>query len=105
MRFPKEFISAGDDYSTLNCFVPAPYIRKRFCLSKKAQNCELLICGLGFYVLYINGKKITKGALAPYLSNPDDVIYYDRYDVSPYLLEGDNVIALCLGNGFQNNPG
>lgn len=54
----------------------------------------------GFYELYINGIGITKGALAPYISNPDHYCYFDRYDIAEYLSVGENVIGVILGNGF-----
>ena len=44
-----------------------------------------------------NGKDITQGFLAPYISNPDDIVYYDRYDVSGLINEGENIIAVLLG--------
>lgn len=105
MDFPMNFIGAGPAYSTLTEYVPAPYLRKRFSLEALPERAELLICGLGFYELYINGRRITKGLLAPYISNPDDLVYFDNYDVLPYLRQGENVLGICLGNGFQNNPG
>ena len=61
--------------------------------------------GLGFYILYINGVDVTKGILAPYISNPDHILYFDNYDISKYLVKGKNVIGIILGNGFQNNIG
>ena len=61
------------------------------------------ICGLGYYELYVNGKNITKGFLAPYISNPNDIVYYDEHQVE--LTAGENVFGILLGNGFQNNPG
>lgn len=60
---------------------------------------KISICGLGFYRLWINGKDITKGLLAPYISNPDHYCYYDEYDIKEYLLTGENVIGILLGNG------
>ncbi len=105
MEFPMNFIAAGSKYCTLQDYVPAPYLRRSFALNGQPKTAQLLICGLGFYELFINGKKITKGALAPYISAPDDLIYYDSYDVAPYLQEGENVIGVILGNGFQNALG
>ena len=102
MEFPMNFIAASKDFSTLDNYVPAPYLRKTFILDKILEKAEICICGLGFYDLFINGKKITKGALAPYISAPDDIIYYDSYDVTNLLAEGENVIGVCLGNGMQN---
>lgn len=105
MIFPNHFIGAGTDCSTLEHWVPAPYLKRVFALEHQPQTADLLITGLGFYDLYINGKRITKGALAPYISNPDHIVYYDRYEVADLLQAGDNSVAVCLGNGFQNNPG
>jgi len=102
MQFPKNFICATDDFCDLNHSVPAPYFRKTFVLDDIAQNAEIIICGLGFYKLFINGVNITKGELAPYISNPDDVLYYDRYDITRLLAKGSNVIAVLLGNGMLN---
>jgi len=102
MDFPKRFIAAGTAYTTEERHVPAPYLRKSFALAQKPGKAELLVCGLGFYELFVNGEKLTKGALAPYISNHDDLIYYDQYDLSGHLRAGENVLGLCLGNGMQN---
>lgn len=96
------FIAAGTEYCTLERHVPAPYLRRAFTLESEPESAKILVCGLGFYELFVNGKKITKGALAPYISSPDDLIYYDLYDVKEYLRAGENVVGLILGNGFQN---
>lgn len=98
----KKFICASKERCTFEKNVSAPYFRKNFKLEELPQKAEISICGLGFYVLYINGINITKGALAPYISNPDHFCYYDTYDVTEYLNTGQNVIGIVLGNGFYN---
>lgn len=105
MNFPDQFISATRDYADFEHQVPAPYIRKMFTLKTAARKAELVITGLGFYRVFINGKEITKCRLAPYISNPDDVIYYDQYEIQSHLIQGDNVIGIILGNGMQNAYG
>lgn len=102
MNFPSHFISATKEYADFDHQVPAPYLRKKFTLKAAPKKAELLITGLGFYRVFINGTEFTKSILAPYISNPDDVIYYDHYDVLPYLNKGENVIGIILGNGMQN---
>lgn len=105
MEFSTRFISATREFTTFEKHVPAPYFRKSFRLESKPKSAEITVCGLGFYELFINGKKITKGYLAPYISNPDDIIYYDNYDLDGLLAEGENVIGVQLGNGMLNAPG
>ena len=101
----KNFISATEEYCTLEKHLEAPYFRKTFNLDFIPLNAQISICGLGFYRLYINGKDITKGALAPYISNPDHICYYDSYDIKSLLKEGENVIGIVLGNGFMDCVG
>lgn len=102
MEFSKKFVCECLEYSSYGKNVPAPIFRKSFELKNKAERAEILICGLGFYDLFVNGKKITKGYLAPYISNSDHICYYDKYDLKEYLNIGENVIGVMLGDGHQN---
>lgn len=102
MEFSKKFVCECKEYSTYKTHVNAPIFRKEIEVSKKAECAELTICGLGLYELFVNGQKITKGRLAPYISNPDHLLYYDYYDLQPYLRDGANAIGIMLGDGFLN---
>ena len=98
----QKFIKACDEYTTREKHIPAPYIRKVFELDFEPEKASVFICTPGFYTIYINGKDITKGYMAPYISNPDDFVCYDEYDIAEYLKKGKNCIAFILGNGFAN---
>ena len=102
MKFSNRFVCATKEYSTYENHVANPQFRKSFFVSDSAMHAELTICGLGYYTLYLNGKDITKGFMAPYRSNPDHYLYYDHYDLGGLLKEGENVIGILLGNGFLN---
>ena len=101
----KQFIRATTEYSTAEKHIPAPYLRRGFDLSFRPEQASIKVCGLGFYRLFVNGLEITKGFLAPYISNPDHYCYYDEYDLLPYLKKGKNAIGLILGNGMMNAVG
>ncbi len=105
MSFSKKFIAATYKYTTFSEHIPAPLFRKEFEINENISDAKITISGLGFYKLYINGKDITKGFLAPYISNPDHIIYFDKYNITPLLKKGKNVIGVMLGNGMQNCPG
>ena len=77
LDFSKKFVCATEKFCTEFDHVNAPVFRHSFKLSSKPDKAEILICGLGFYDLFVNGEKVTKGYLAPYISNPDDIVYYD----------------------------
>ena len=99
--FSNKFIQATKDYCTFDNHINAPLMRKTFYVQDNSKG-EITICGLGFYRLFINGKEITKSHLAPYISNVNHIIYYDKYNLSEYLKEGKNVIGIILGNGMLN---
>ena len=102
MLSKNHFICATAEYNTFEAPVPAHYFRKSFTWEGDgAAALKIAVCG--FYELYFNGQRITKGLLSPYISNPDHYIYYDVYRLQPR--SGENVIGILLGNGYQNNPG
>lgn len=98
----KRFICASTAPCSFSAHVPAPYFRRTFTLEFAPHEANVDICGLGFYRLFVNGQEITKGHLAPYISNPDQYCYYDTYDILPYLYAGKNAIGILLGNGMMN---
>ena len=99
---------------------PAYYFRKEISLPSKPVKARVYISGLGYYLLYINGQKVGDHVLSPNHSNYDyrdpsgfdqknarnmsTRVYYETFDITPYLQEGSNALAVCLGNGwyFQN---
>lgn len=98
----RQYISAGKSYNTRERHVPAPILRREFICDKRAETAELEISAAGFYRLFLNGTELTKGCFAPYVSNPDHIVYYDKYEVSACLRE-KNVLCVLLGNGFNNS--
>lgn len=104
MQLSDRFFQATKTKCEMENHISAPYLRYAF-PAHEIKSAELTVCGLGFYELYINGQKITKGLLSPYISIPDHICYYDCYDLTPYLTDGENVIGLMLGNGMQNPIG
>ena len=105
MFLPNKFIRRTGEFATFEKQVPAPCFRKTFFMNESVAEAELFICGLGFYELYINEVNITKGFLAPYRSNLNDYVYYDKYDVTQLITNGKNVISVLLGNGMKNPLG
>lgn len=101
MKF-KKFIRGTENYATYHNYVAAPILRRSFELEFEPRCSKLEICVSGFYELYVNGKNITKGKLAPFVNNPDHLVYYDEYELSDCLQKGKNAIAVILGNGFAN---
>ncbi len=73
------------------------YIRKEFSLIKKIKYARLYICGLGWYELRINGKKIGNRILDPAWTDYKKIVLYSTYNVTDSLKE-KNAIGIILGN-------
>ncbi len=95
------------------CF--QPYIRGEF-FAENAEAAEITICGLGFFELYINGRRVSGDLFVPVWSdycehpihegdrqitvNVSHRIYCLRYDISEYIKSGKNSVGVLLGGGW-----
>ena len=79
------------------------YVRRVFAVNKNVSTAELTICALGLGVYYIYGQKVTEDVLCTPYTVYDKRICCNKYDVTHFLNEGDNCIAVHLGNGFYND--
>ena len=80
-------------------------LRRSFKPRRAIKSAELRICGLGFYELSINGKKIGDSEMAPAWSDYDKTVFFNVYDVTEAIQQSDNEFRVLLGNGFYNEQG
>ena len=99
----------------------APLFRRSFWMDKteRFQSARLEICGLGYFLFYINGKRISDQELMPAMTDYASVLgcettypvweersahrcRYLSFDLLPYLKAGENVLAVRLGNGWYH---
>ena len=86
----------------------ARYLRKPFSINKEVKRATLYISGLGSSESYLNGKRISEDIFAPMPSHYPTRVYYNVYDVTDLLQQGDNLLGVVLGNGryfAMRNPG
>ena len=81
---------------------PAPLFRNAFSLDRKVKQARAYICGLGYYELYLNGKKVGDHLLDPGYTRYDKRALYVTYDVTDVLQRGQNAVGVMLGNGWYN---
>jgi alpha-L-rhamnosidase len=82
--------------------LPAPMLRRAFMLEGKIKQARAYICGLGYYELHLNGKKIGDHLLDPGYTRYDKRALYVTYDVTDALRRGKNAVGVILGNGWYN---
>ena len=81
---------------------PAPLLRKGFDLGKPVKEALLFVTGLGNYQLFLNGKRIDGGVLAPGVTDYNKRVLYNTYDLTALLKRGQNSLGLMLGRGWLN---
>ncbi|UCD30690.1 MAG: family 78 glycoside hydrolase catalytic domain, partial [Planctomycetota bacterium] len=81
---------------------PSPCFRKSFILSKSVKSARAYVCGLGYYELYLNGRKVGDHVLDPAFTRYDRRVLYVTYDITDRLKEGENAVGALLGNGWYN---
>ena len=93
----------GDQMGQLGLLRPVvPLLRKEFEASGEIESAMLFISGLGQYEAFINGKKVGNSFLAPGWTNYDKTVFYNSYNVTQMLHNGQNVLGAIVGNGFYN---
>ena len=80
-------------------------LRNHFKPFKPVKKAEVRICGLGFYELSINSRKVGSAEFAPLWSDYDKTVFFNVYDVTKQLKQEDNEFCVLLGNGFYNEQG
>lgn len=81
---------------------PASYLRKSFYLEEKGV-ARLYITCHGLYEAYLNGKRVGDFVLAPGTSTYDKRLFYQTYDVTELLAEGENHVRVILGDGWYRS--
>lgn len=97
----------------------SPLFRRSFCLKELPVSAEIEICGLGYFLLFVNGKRVGDQEFVPAMTNYSSTLgcdtsypvweersayrcLYVTYDLLPFLKKGENVIGIQLGNGWYH---
>jgi alpha-L-rhamnosidase len=80
--------------------VPCPHLRREFSLNVPAAGI-LHVSALGVCDLYVNGRCVSEqDYFVPGWTDYKKRVYYQTYDVGPFLREGGNAIGVVLADGW-----
>ena len=96
-----KYIKAVECASGFSLYDPAPIFRKEFTV-RRCENAKIFVQSPGFARYYINGRDITEDLFISAISDYDKILWYNEYEVTHLLREGENVISVICGNGFLN---
>lgn len=79
---------------------PCPALRRSFTLDDVPTKATIRIVGLGHFELRCNGSIVGDTLINQAWSQYDKTIFWQEFDLAPYLRAGENVLAVTLGNSF-----
>ena len=89
-----------DDVLVGKTRLAARYLRKDFALKDEISEARLYVSGMGQYSAFLNGNEVApKELLKPALSWYSKRVYFNTYDVTSMLQQGNNAIGVILEGG------
>lgn len=80
--------------------IASPLFRRSFHVDGSGTMHLLHMISLGYHEVYVNGSKVSDEVLSPSVSQMDRRVLSVTYDITRFLNEGDNEIAIWLGRGW-----
>jgi len=91
--------NVGNKYDSLY-LPPARYLRKSFQVTKKIKRATAYTTALGLYELRLNGSKVGDHYLLPGWTDYNKRLYYQTFDITNDLKEGENVVGAIIADGW-----
>ena len=82
---------------------PAMHLKKHFLAKSAIVKARLYATALGAYQATLNGRAVRDAILAPEISVAKSHIYYQTYDVTSLIREGNNAIGFTVGDGWYGS--
>jgi len=79
---------------------PVTMLRKPFVVSNTPKRAHLVTSAQGLFEIRINGQRIVNESFAPGWTDYSKRVPYAMYDVTPFLVQGDNLMAVLLADGW-----
>ena len=98
-RFSSEFEKYVDEVEVDGL---STLLRTEFAPGKSVRSARVFASGLGFYELYVNGRKVGDHVNGPARTEYRHRVLYDAFDITDVLQDGANAVGLMLGSGWFN---
>jgi alpha-L-rhamnosidase len=82
--------------------VPPSFLRKEFQVKKNVKRAMLYASAMGLYEMHINGERIGEDFFTPGWTDYKKRVYYNTYDVTGIVKNGENAIGGILADGWYS---
>lgn len=83
---------------------PATMFRRAFTVPGEVVCARLYATAHGVYEAGINGQRVDGRLFAPEYSTYDKILFYQTYDVTDLLRQGENVLSFTVADGWYFSP-
>ena len=100
IQFFEQFVPMPDHFGGHDRLRPAQELCRKFTVEQLPQRATLYASAHGVYALWLNGKRVDERRLAPETTPYENLLYYQIYDLTGLLQEGENTLRVLLGDGW-----
>ncbi|MFA5292842.1 MAG: glycoside hydrolase family 78 protein [Phycisphaerae bacterium] len=79
---------------------PPAYLRNDFKITKPIKRATVYASAIGLYQIYLNGEQVGQDFFTPGWTDYVTRVYYNTYDVTQMLRQGDNAVGAILADGW-----
>ncbi len=79
---------------------PCPILRKQFVVEDVPGTARARVIGLGHFEFSVNGKRADESLINQPWSQYNRTLYWQEFNITPLLRQGENVLGIQLGNSF-----
>ena len=100
IQFFEQFVPMPDHLGGHERLKPVQELSRVFHLDSIPEQATLCATAHGVYALWLNGKRVDSRRLAPETTCYESLLYYQVYDLTELLQEGENTLRVLLGDGW-----
>lgn len=100
IQFFEQFVPMPDHFGGHGRLRPVQELQRVFHVEKLPERAILCASAHGVYALWLNGQRVDERRLAPETTPYESMLYYQVYDLSGVMKEGENTLRVLLGDGW-----
>lgn len=100
IQFFEQFVPMPDHFGGHERLKPAQELCRVFQVERLPEEAVLCATAHGVYALWLNGIRIDARRLAPETTPYESMLYYQVYDLTGLLREGENTLRVLLADGW-----
>lgn len=100
IQFFEQFVPMPDHFGGHDRLRPVQELQRTFTLETLPEQAALCATAHGVYALWLNGQRVDERRLAPETTPYESMLYYQIYDLTHLLREGENTLRVLLGDGW-----